>query len=140
MTDNVCDNVLFFNFAIEMKKWLKYLIPILVVVASLNVTCKYNTSSQDASSCFFPTEEVALLEKLPSIDSSFSLQTFSTPRPVRVQGNNKRIDSRQPFKYIQPWKAFNISVIHHIPLCSILKNTAMVEYVQKLVFLGRLII
>lgn len=53
MIENLCDNVLFFNFAIEMKKWLKYLIPILVIVASLGATCKYNTSSQDTLSCFF---------------------------------------------------------------------------------------
>lgn len=142
MIENLCDNVLFFNFAIEMKKWLKYLIPILVIVASLGATCKYNISSQDTLSCFFPTEEVDLLESSSSIDSSFGLQSFSSPRPVRIQGNNKRIDSKQKqtFKYIQPWKSFNISVIHHIPSNTILKNTTIIEYAHKLVFLGRLII
>lgn len=138
------DKKKFYKFAGAMRSLLKYIIPILFVVALSNVASEGDSSFSSAELRSLPTDEAIYLD---SFTSSSDNCTFAEPQilssvSTRSQVNDERPDNahRHTSKFVKSGKACNISVIHRIQKSVVLVSTAIPEHAHKLVFLGRLII
>lgn len=127
-----------------MKNLLKYIIPILFIMALLGANSKPDAPSGQSSSPVSIVEEVSSPESFnPSAaDCVFAVSRIPSPCTVRLQGSDRRTDytHRYIFRALKCGRAFNISVTHLIPRIFVLANTPVTKHTHKLVFLGRLII
>lgn len=138
------DKKIFYKFAGAMRSLLKYIIPILFVVALSNVASEGDSSFSSANLRSLPAYEAIYLD---SFTSSSDNCTFAEPQilssvSTRSQVNDERPDNahRHTSKFVKSGKACNISIIHLIQKSVVLVSTAIPEHAHKLVFLGRLII
>lgn len=128
---------------IEMKKWLKYLLPVIVVAAFWNITGE-NVSSKAIDNA----TDVSIIDSTcePSLSEPESEpclpRQISFSNSYRVQSVARKTAGMQRYnlEFTKAGKIFNSSIRYVIQTCSRIISPTLSEPSQKLLSLGRLII
>lgn len=126
-----------------MKDLLKYLIPILVIAAFSYVAGWSDTASQTIQSSDLSTEGLSFTSPFSTPDSDLNSPRLITTGTTHLQRHIRRtvnIHSRSLLEIVKSGKASNSSVIYSAQRKSLLTNTSIADFPNKLVCLGRLII
>ena len=127
-----------------MRNLLKYLFPVLIIVAFCNVTGRHDAPVSDFSIPGSQIEESTLDTFITETGSD-----ISTPRNVSLSGvsrhntavrRSNNAHSRSHSEFIKSGKTLNSSIIYSFQRYSVIVSTSVVAHACKLVYLGRLII
>ena len=126
-----------------MKDLLKYFIPILVIAAFSYVAGWSDTASQTFQSSDLSTEDLAFAPSFSTPDSDLNSPRRLSTGTTHLQRHIRRtvnIHSRSLLEILKSGKASNSSVIYSAQRKSLVTNTTIADFPNKLVYLGRLII
>lgn len=142
----VCDvilNVFFLTSPSEMKKLLKYLLPLIVVVAFWNSSdSSMSTVSEDIA------DYAELIQSVSGTSLSASDSEFCPPRqvsyagPQKVQNTTRRASSvqRNNLEFAKSGKVINAGLQYFIQIKSIIVHSSLIAPAARLLSLGKLII
>lgn len=126
-----------------MKNLLKYLLPIVMIVAFSNAAGGFESSSQRDASYSRPVENVEFSGAFSTPHSELGVPgQVSLSCPTRVHSGARRtVGAHRPVsEFLKSGKASNISVLYSAQRQSVIVNTSVIEHAHKLVYLGKLII
>ena len=126
-----------------MKNLLKYLIPLLMIVAFHNAAGRFDVPSKSSAESNLPIENTALSVSFLSGSSSLNLPSQITySSPVRVEETARRTDShsRQNFVFVKAGKLINTGIKYFVQKTTCVVKTSLTQHSGKLIFLGKLII
>lgn len=126
-----------------MKNLLKYLIPLLVVVAFHNAASGFDIPSQPTGVSEVPVENSAFSVSLSSSGSSLNLPSqISFSSPIRVEESARRTDShsRHNLVFVKAGKLINTGIKYFVQKTTCVVKTSLTQHSGKLIFLGKLII
>ena len=126
-----------------MKDLLKYLIPILVIAAFSYVAGWSDTASQTIQSSDLSTEGLSFASPVSTPDSDLNSPRLISTGTTHLQRHIRRtvnIHSRSLLEIVKSGKSSNSSVIYSAQRKSLVTNTSIADFPNKLVCLGRLII
>lgn len=126
-----------------MRNLLKYLIPIVMIVAFSNAAGGFDSSYQKSVSDCCPIETVEYSGFFSTPHSELGIpEQISLSCPTSVHSNVRRTvgTHRLVLEFIKSGKALNISVLYSEQRHSVIVNTSVIEHAHKLVYLGKLII
>ena len=127
-----------------MKNLLKYLIPLLVIVAFHNAAGRFDIpSSQYSDKSNIPVENSTFSVELSSVGSCLNLpRQISVSSPIRVEESARRIESysRQSVVFVKAGKLINTGIRYSSQKMECVVKTSLTQHSSKLIFLGKLII
>lgn len=126
-----------------MKNLLKYLIPLLVIVAFHNAAGRFDIPSQYSDKSNTPVENSTFSVGLSSVGSCLNLpRQISVSSPIRVEESARRIESysRQSVVFVKAGKLINTGIRYSIQKMVCVVKTSLTQHSSKLIFLGKLII
>ena len=126
-----------------MKRWLTYLLPLMVIALFWN--CKDNpaSTSPDKAPLMHTISEAVCDNVINASESELCLPSqISYAGPSRIQTSARRTTgySRVNFEFANSGKLINAGLRYFIQKKSILIHSSLVEPAHKLLYLGKLII
>lgn len=126
-----------------MRKWLKYLLPMIVMAVFWNCNDSLvSTVPEKASASQVFCEEVSC-SIISSSESELCLpRQISYASPLRVVNSARRTNScsRVNFEFSKSGKVINASLRYFIQRKTIIIHSSLIEPSHKLLYLGKLII
>ena len=126
-----------------MRKWLKYLIPLMFVVAFWNCKDSLLSTAPETTSDALAISEAVCDNIISSSESELCLpRQVSYASPYRVQNTARRTTgySRASFEFAKSGKIINAGLRYLTQRKSILTHSSLIEPAHKLLYLGKLII
>ena len=126
-----------------MKKWLTYLLPLMVVTLFWNCKDNRTSTSPDKPALVNTISETVCDNVIYASESELCLpRQISYASPSRIQSSTRRTTghNRVNFEFTKSGKLINAGLRYFIQTKSILIHSSLIEPAHKLLYLGRLII
>lgn len=126
-----------------MRKWLKYLISLMFVVAFWNCKDSLLSTAPETTSKAQAISEAVCDNIISSSESELCLpRQISYASPYRAQSTARRTTgySRASFEFAKSGKIINAGLRYLTQRKSILTHSSLIEPAHKLLYLGKLII
>ena len=126
-----------------MKRWLTYLLPLVVLTLFWNCKDDTTSTSPDKASIVHAISETVCDNVISASDSELCLpRQISYASPSRIQTTSRRTTShcRVNIEFAKSGKVINAGLRYFIQSKSILIRSSIIEPAHKLLYLGKLII